>query len=273
MSISLLIKTYNQVDLLEKVLRGVDRQTSMPDEIILADDGSTDGTKELFLSYSKRWHSRSVFVSQTNRGFRASRILNRAIICAKGDYLVFLDGDSVPESHFIEDHRAFAKKGFFIQGHRALVQKKALSYFGNGNLTSERWRAMLSFQLKGVKNAWRWPVPSIRVRSDLRGIRACNQAVWRNDMLKINGYNEAFEGWGREDSELAIRLLNSGIKRQDLRGRACCFHLWHEPSSRVRLNENDRLLEDAIRSGKKYCQLGIAEIDSDPEEYIFLESR
>jgi hypothetical protein len=91
----------------------------------------------------------------------------------------------------------------------------------------------------------------------LRGIRGCNLGIWRADLIRVNGYNEAFEGWGREDSELAVRLMNSGVLRRDVRGRCLCYHLWHPPADRSRVAANDALLDAALRTRATRCEPGL----------------
>ncbi|MGH7967556.1 MAG: galactosyltransferase-related protein, partial [Limisphaerales bacterium] len=108
-----------------------------------------------------------------------------------------------------------------------------------------------------LKHAYRWLRPMVRQRSDLRGVRGCNLAIWRSDLLRVNGYNEDFVGWGREDSELAVRLMNSDVRRLDVRGRALCYHLWHPVVSRAALEVNDHLLAEAQNSGATRCQNGV----------------
>ena len=108
-----------------------------------------------------------------------------------------------------------------------------------------------------MKHAYRWPDPLRKARHDLRGIRGCNLGIWRDDLVRTNGYNEAFVGWGREDSELAVRLMNSGVRRLDVRGRALCYHLWHPPASRAGLPANDELLEQARRENATRCPQGL----------------
>jgi hypothetical protein len=112
-------------------------------------------------------------------------------------------------------------------------------------------------QISGLKNAFRWPVAVCKIKDHLRGIRGCNLGIWRDDLVRVNGYNEAFTGWGREDSELAVRLMNIGIRRRDLRGRALCYHLWHPPASRSGLPSNDSLLEAALRDRATRCERGL----------------
>ena len=256
-SLALIINTHNQPEYLERVLRAVERQDSKPEEVILADDGSGPETREIFQRWQETKAWRGIHAWQEKQGFRRSRILNIAIAKASSDYLVFLDGDTVPHPSFIADHREAARSGYFVQGHRALIERKAADWFGEGDFSADRRRALWSGQLKGLKSAFRWPLPLARVRGDLRGIRGCNLGIWRGDLVVINGYNEAFEGWGREDSELATRLKNSRVLRLDLRGRALCYHLWHPPANREGLSINDRLLQEAIESRSTRCQRGL----------------
>jgi len=96
-----------------------------------------------------------------------------------------------------------------------------------------------------------------REHTGVRGIKTCNFGLFRVDLLAVNGFNEDFVGWGREDAELAARLLASGVRRKDPPFSAVVYHLWHEEKSRNRLAENDRLLEMTRRSGVVSCRNGI----------------
>jgi GT2 family glycosyltransferase len=257
-SIALVINTYRQPEYLARVLRGVSAQTDRPDELLLAEDDTDAATSTVFEHWAKlKPEIRATHVSQEHNGFRRAKILNEAIARARSDYIVFLDGDTVPHPQFITDHRALAQDAAFVQGHRALIEKEAADYFGLGNFSADRRKALLTLQLRGLKHAYGWPFPLKRMREDLRGIRGCNLGIWRRDLVQVNGYNEAFVGWGREDSELAVRLMNSGIRRLDVRGRALCYHLWHPPASRDGLASNDQLLEQAIANRAKHCDLGL----------------
>jgi glycosyltransferase involved in cell wall biosynthesis len=256
-TITLVVNTYNQPEYLARVLNAVARQSSLPDEMLVADDGSEAPTKEVFAKWSAGQKFRAAHVWQKNEGFRRSRILNQAIAASRSDYIVFLDGDTVPHPQFIADHRATAKRNFFVQGHRALIEQEAAAWFGTKNFFAERRRAIFQNQISGLKNSFRWPFAVSKIKDHLRGIRGCNLGIWRADLVRVNGYNETFTGWGREDSELAVRLMNSGVQRLDLRGRALCFHLWHPPASRAGLPTNDGLLEAAIRDKVTRCERGL----------------
>ncbi len=258
-SVALIINTFNQPDYLARVLTAVSKQTTLPEEVLLADDGSGDETRQLFAQWAAAQPFRTEHAWQKNEGFRRARILNLAIARARADYIVFLDGDTVPHPRFVAEHCALARAGCFIQGRRALIEQRAAEYFGKGDLAGDRRRAFWSRQMSGVANAFHWPVPFRRFRPGLRGIRGCNLGIWRADLVRVNGYNEAFTGWGREDAELASRLINSGVRRVDVRGWALCYHLWHPPASRAGLAANDQLLETAQAAAARTCELGLSQ--------------
>jgi glycosyltransferase involved in cell wall biosynthesis len=255
--LAVVVNTYNQPEYLIRVLNALARQTRSPDELLIADDGSGPETRDALATWGKQQSIRCQHIWQEKQGFRRSRILNAAIAQSRSDYIVFLDGDSIPHPRFVDDHRLLSRPGIFVQGHRALIEQKGAAYFGLGSFGRDRRKVLWGRQLRGLKHAYRWPTPLRRVRTDLRGVRGCNLAVWRSDLVRVNGYNEAFIGWGREDSELSVRLMNSGLQRSDVRGWALCYHLWHAPVSREGLPVNDRLLADALSTKATRCDVGL----------------
>jgi glycosyltransferase involved in cell wall biosynthesis len=260
MTLSLVINTFNQPDYLGRVLNAVSRQRVLPDEVLLADDGSENETKTAFSQWRTAQSFRCEHVWQEHQGFRRARILNQTIASSRGDYLVFLDGDTIPHPHFVADHRALAGKSQFVQGHRALIGERAAAWFGKNDFFADRRRAVFQNQISGLKNSFRWPFAIRKIKKRLRGVRGCNLAIWRADLIRVNGYNEAFVGWGREDSELAARLMNSGVRRLDVRSQALCYHLWHPPVSRAELAGNDELLARAILGNHTRCEQGLDRI-------------
>lgn len=256
-AICLIINSFEQPEYLARVLAGVARQTSLPEEVLLADDGSGEAVRWVFSRWTAGLSLRAEHVWQPHEGFRRARILNQAIARARSPYVVFLDGDTVPHPRFIADHQRLAREGVFLQGHRALVKERASAWFGLNGFAHDRRRALWQAQIGGLKHAYRWPLPSRRARTDLRGVRGCNLAIWRDALVQVNGYNEVFVGWGREDSELCVRLMNLGVRRLDARGWALCYHLWHPPASREGLPANDELLEQARTSGARVCKHGL----------------
>ena len=82
-------------------------------------------------------------------------------------------------------------------------------------------------------------------------------SFYKEDCLNVNGFNNDFEGWGREDSEFAVRLLNSGINRKNVRFNMIQFHLWHKDTARDSLDQNDEILSSAIDNYSNWCDNGI----------------
>jgi glycosyltransferase involved in cell wall biosynthesis len=255
--VALIISTFEQPDYLARVLAGAGRQTRAPDEVLLADDGSGEETRRVFADWTAGKAFRCEHVWQKHEGFRKARVLNEAIARARSEYIVFLDGDTIPHEYFLADHLELAGPWRFVQGHRALVGQRAAADFGRDGRAPARLRALCAGQLSGATNVFRWPMAMKSWRTDLGGVRGCNFAVWRADLLRVNGHNEAFTGWGREDAELAARLMNAGVRRMDVRGRALCYHLWHPPADRAGLPANDELLAAAVAESAQRCELGL----------------
>ena len=257
MKISLIITTYNWKEALELSLRSVLKQNILPLEVIVADDGSREDTAELVRTVAANAPVPIIHSWQEDQGFRLARSRNRALARASGNYIILIDGDVLLEKHFIFDHQRVARPGFFVQGTRVLL---------NESLSAKVLREQhlgISFCTRGVENTKNC------LRSDLlskmfsfksrrlRGVRTCNFAFWRRDAIVINGFNEAFVGWGREDSEFTARLIHNGLMRRNIKFNALAYHLYHPMNDRKNLEENDRLLEKTVREKLTWCDRGI----------------
>jgi glycosyltransferase involved in cell wall biosynthesis len=257
MRISVAVITYNWPDALELVLLALARQTELPFEVIVTDDGSREDTRARVERMAIDYPTRLVYLWQPDDGARMSRARNRAIAVAQGDYIVLLDGDMVAERRFIADHRAFATEGCFVQGSRVLTNQ-ALT----GRMLA-RGQTEVGFFERGIerrRNTLRLPlVARLHAKPGIkqRGIKSCNMGFWREDLVRINGFNEAMTGWGREDTEMAVRAFNAGIRRRDVRFSALAFHLYHASRKNVSDNPNDRILEATRTSASQRCRLGL----------------
>ena len=116
---------------------------------------------------------------------------------------------------------------------------------------------MLSGKVSGLLKGFRLPRPIIKVNQDMYGLLGCNLGIWREDLLVVNGYDEEFEGWGREDSDLGARLYIHGLWRKMVYGRALVYHLNHPENSKNQLKDNDRRLEESISKAKARCKNGL----------------
>jgi glycosyltransferase involved in cell wall biosynthesis len=254
---SLIVTTYNWPAALDLCLRSALAQSEAPLEIIVADDGSTGETAALVESHRKSSALPVVHVWQEDIGFRAAASRNRAIAASKGEYIIIIDGDMLLHRDFVRDHRKLARTGTFIQGSRVLLSRQNTERrFATKNTSFSIFEA----GLKNRKNALHLPLLAAllaRPTRELKGIRSCNMSFFREDCLHVNGFNEEFTGWGREDSEFAVRMINSGVLRRNLRFSAIAAHLWHQENPRQSLPRNDRLLQEAITGGVARCKNGI----------------
>ena len=258
-SISLLVTTYNWKDALLRVLEGAARQTRLPDEVIVADDGSRPDTAALVADVARGYPVPLRHAWQEDRGFRVARVRNLAIAAARGEYLLLLDGDMVPERRFVADHARAARPGCFVQGSRVLT--------GPGLRERMLGRAGLdptpfSAGIERRRNALRSPALSrawlaLKPRSAPRGIKTCNQGWWRGDLVRLNGFDERMEGWGREDVELAWRAWHAGIACRQLRFSGLAWHLHHQERHSDGESANDRWLEDTLARRTTRCEQGL----------------
>ena len=261
MRLSLIITTYNWPESLELVLKSIEKQTLRPDEVVIADDGSSFETQNLVTELQQVSKLNIIHSWQEDIGFRAARSRNKAILKSTGDYIILIDGDMILHSEFVKDHVDHAKKGYFSQGSRVLLskdlsknalhkQQSIFSFFSSGlkNRKNSIHSKLLSFIFSNKKN-------------QLRGIKTHNFAFYLKDCLNINGFNNEFEGWGREDSEFVVRMQNSGIKRRNIRFNAIQFHIWHNVNKNVSLDRNNLILKNTINNHLQWCESGINSIE------------
>jgi glycosyltransferase involved in cell wall biosynthesis len=256
MKISLIISTYEQPAALAKVIQGYRRQTRPPDEIFITDDGSGPETRALIEKWSKESPVPVHHVWHEHDGFRKVILLNRAVAAAKGDYLVFTDGDCVPHPDYIADHERLAESGFWVQGRRAYIKEPFVPEFDPDRTSIYGW--MLLGRMSGLGKAIRLPMPIVFRNREQRGIIGCNMAYWRDDVLAVNGFDESFLGRGiGPDSDLGTRVYNLGRCRKFVYGRAIVFHLDHPVMPRDNLEAKKVWLAETIRSGRVRCERGV----------------
>ena len=256
--LSLIISTYNRPEVLAKSLAGVARQTRYPDELLIADDGSLPATRDLVEAWA-RTHSVPVqHIWHEDTGFRKTVILNKSVVAATGDYLVFTDGDCVPQERFVADHRALAERGHWVQARRCFVVEKWVPQFEPGRTPTLRW--MLTGRITGAAKGIRLPFPIVKRDTAQRGIIGCNLAVWREDLMAINGFDEEYSGWGiGEDSDMGTRLYHLGRPRKLVYAHAVVFHLNHPLAARDHVAGSQARLAETVRSGKVRCDRGLGQ--------------
>jgi glycosyltransferase involved in cell wall biosynthesis len=258
-SSSLIISTYNWPEALRLCLLSVKEQSVLPDEVIIADDGSTARTAELIEAIRPTLPVKLIHIWQEDEGFRLAKIRNKAIAASSSDYVIQIDGDLLLHKHFIKDHLAMRKRGSFVTGSRVLMdkrlseklihlQKPRVDLFQSG-LTNISNRFSIEWLSRYMADRYK--------NQDIFTLRGCNMAFWKDDLVRVNGYNEVFHAWGREDNEIAVRLLNAGIKKRAIKFGGVVFHIFHPEVDRTRCRETDGHLSDSVLHKSVYCTQGL----------------
>ena len=258
-SSSLLIATYNWPEALAVVLASVRAQRVFPSEVLIADDGSSEPTRALIRAAAQGFPVPLRHVWHEDAGFRLGTIRNKAMAIATGEYLIQLDGDLVLHPEFVASHLVFARPGSYVQGSRVMLDEaRTRECLERGRIVTSAWSRGVRNRVNALHLPWLSRVA--RGPTDpLRRTRGCNMAFWRDDIIRVNGYNEEIEGWGREDSELAARLQNSGIRRRNLKFSGVAWHLHHRTRSQQSLEKNHDIFERTRRDGLTRCARGIAQ--------------
>jgi glycosyltransferase involved in cell wall biosynthesis len=269
--ISVIVSTYNREDALDAVLRALSRQTDRHFEIVVADDGSRPATADLVRKWAEQTSVPVKHVWHEDRGFRLADIRNRGVLASAGAYVIFLDGDCIARPDFVAAHRRLAESGWFVTGTRVLLSQNLTDRILHHRLEPESWTLS-----DWLVRRWRREINRVtplvdlrfleppfgalrkRTASRWRGARGANMAFWRKDLEKVDGFDTSFEGWGREDSDIFIRIIRAGVGRKDGRYATGVLHLWHREADRSALAANDRHLVELLRSKRITARRGLS---------------
>jgi len=258
-SSSLIVATYNWPQALELCLLSIQQQKVLPGEVIIADDGSGEETARLIKSFRSSMPCPLRHVWQRDEGFRLGMIRNRAMASARGNYLIQIDGDLVLHPAFTEDHLSAAKPGHFIAGSRVMIGKDlSEKVLKNKQLNFSLFAGGLGNKANGLHlPGLARLLHMIKQEKGLYNLRGCNMSFWKKDILTVNGYNEDIVGWGREDTELVIRLYNKGIHRSWFKLQGIVYHIYHKEFDRSTLLRNDAIVKQALENKSSWCDKGI----------------
>lgn len=260
MRITLVVTTYERPDALAAVLATVATQRRVPDEIVIADDGSGAATRAVVGRFAGEARAPVAFVRQAHEGFRAARLRNLAIAASRGEYLLFVDGDMLLHADFVADHEAAAQRGTFVQGMRiALDEPGTRAALSAPDAAS---RAAGPRGARGLQRLYGLHHPLLargcaKLANLFVAVKSCNLALWRDDLVAVNGFDEGFVGWGPEDKELVARLVHLGRARRTLIFGGIAWHLHHAPAARDRRAANQARLAATLASRAIRCTHGL----------------
>ncbi len=254
---TLIIPTYNWPEALELILLSITKQSKFPDEVIIADDGSTEATRHLVEHFQKDYPTKLRYLWHEDEGYRKTVIFNKAVASSNGNYIIQTDGDCILHKHFIKDHISAIEKNTYIFGSR--VSLKA-------NIVKEVYRYKkinFSFFSRGLLRRGRnlyIPILAKRYQRELilsKKTRGCNLSYWKADFIAINGYNEDITGWGPDDTEMIRRMVFSGLYGKRLKFRGIIYHIWHKVSQKNSLDSNRKIQFETIKNKATWCKNGI----------------
>lgn len=266
MKISVIVTTYNWLPALQAVIRALNEQQHAGDfEILVADDGSNAGTTDWLKQ--QKLQVPLTHVWQPDEGFRAAKIRNQAAAKAQGDYLIFLDGDCITPVSFLHNHRHLAEKQCFVSGNRVLLSQTFTTEVLNQHLPVHQW-TFKDWWLAARRGQCNRSLPFLplplwllnrQYSTKWQGAKTCNLAIWRDDFLAINGFDERYQGWGYEDSDLVIRLMRHGVKRKLGRFATPVLHLWHKENDRSKEQANLQFLQRILGSERMVAEQGVSQ--------------
>lgn len=264
---SLFVTTYEMPRHLSLVCAALERQSTHDFEVLICDDGSGDETAQVVRGFQSRSPIPVRHFWQEHQGFRKCRILNRAAREAVGSVFIFLDGDCVPHRDFVWDHLAQQQEGRYLAGRRVEVGRElsdrlTVEDVRGGFFDRPRFALWMSSLKKGetefFHRSLRIASPGLRrlLKMDrVVDLKGCNYSVPRAAIEQINGFDEAYEGYGREDTDVEIRLQNLGLKIKSMKGLAVQYHIWHP--RREFTPANDARLEETRQNGRYRCERGL----------------
>lgn len=258
---TLIISTFNWPGALDLCLRSVLNQTILPNQIVIADDGSGVDTAHLIQHFQSIFTVPLTLVWHKDEGFRKTLILNKAIHQSLFDYIIQIDGDVILDRNFIADHLQVAEKGTFIRGTRGmLTQKKTQEILKHKNIEFNAFSSGISHRFNALRIPFLRHVFIKRQRSSDQ-VRGSNFAFWKSDFIKVNGYNNSISGWGHEDEELAARLINLGLMKKVVKLSAVQYHLYHSGTHRNSALKQRELINKIKADNIIYCNNGYIEAD------------
>jgi len=224
----IVVASFNQPRSLRLVLSGVLRLDGAPDALLVADDGSGPEIEALVADFQAKAPFPVAFVTQENRGFRKAIALNNALRRIDGGRVLFLDGDTIPHRSWLREHERVlaAGAGFATGGYvfLDLAQAERLEASGDSadGLLDDAERA----RLRAVHRRQLWH--RVFRTADKPKILGGNWSARHDALVAVNGFDERYDGFGKEDSDIRNRLNAAGLRGRSVWDRAFVFHCPHE---------------------------------------------
>lgn len=270
MKLSVIISTYSSPKWLEKVLWGYSVQTHRDFEILIADDGSTDETRQLIDRMRAETGLEIKHIRQEDEGFRKCRILNKAVLEVGSEYVVFTDGDCIPRKDFLAVHAAESELGAYLSGGYHKLPMSTSQAIDKDDILTGRCFSIKWLKQQGLKSSFK----NLKLTASPRfakifnkltptacNFKGSNGSAWLSDILAVNGFDERMP-WGGEDREFGVRLINKGIRPKHVRYNAIVIHLDHSRGYRdpEMVAKNKALRQENEKNGVAWTEYGISNL-------------
>lgn len=239
MSVSVIITTYNKTQHVRNIILSLNNQSFQPDELILADDGSSEDIKNNVKDLIPACKFKVKFVTQEDKGFRAGKNRNNGAKEASGDFLVFFDQDLIFTKNYLEQIVATQKKNFFYTGFPIWLTESQSKAIDTDTITNCRFDSIVStdqkkYIIKQYQKEYLYTLlHKYKLRKTGPSLRSCATAFYKNDFIKVNGFDESFQGWGYEDDDLGVRFHAAGIKGFNPIKTEYSLHCYHTQAQRA----------------------------------------
>lgn len=267
--LTVVVTTFEWPDALDIMLRSLSQQSDSRFDVVVADDGSGPETTAVVERWGEKFAARLSHVWQPDEGHRLALARNRGTLAARGEYMVFLDGDCVPRRHFVRALRAHSASGWFVAGRRLELSESLTRRVLDGEAeinhwSFARWLVEARREVTGIRaltprdrrRAGRTRLPDFEPENRAYGFLL---GIHRSDFERVNGYDMRYVGWGEEDVDLALRLRRLGLRCGHAGPSATVLHLWH-PTPTLRDHPNHPLLDETKRNDRIEAVEGLREL-------------
>ncbi|HEY9488378.1 MAG TPA: glycosyltransferase [Chryseosolibacter sp.] len=277
--VSLIISFYNKIDYLKLIFAALERQSFRDFEVIIADDGSKPEVVEEIrqimehapLTIQHLWHE--------DQGFRKTMIFNEAIRKSRSPYLIFMDGDCVPHSRFVEEHYKNRQPNVLLAGRRVYLSEKLSKSLDPEKIKDgylEKVGFIITLLADGIFGRSSHVVKGIYVGNPLlrkflnramKGVLGSNFSVHKSDLEAINGFDERYEAPAvGEDSDIELRLVWNNVEIRMVKNMAVQYHIHHKKLPRPQ--KNLEIFEAVKKEGQAFTPYGLVQPDNRDTNYV-----
>ena len=262
MAVSLVISYYKNIPNLDLILEGLNRQSVMEFEVIIAEDDANDETIQHINNVRPNYAFDIVHLNQKeDLGFRKNMMLNKAIAVAKHELMVFIDGDCIPHLHFIKSYLNVDPTNAILSGRRVMLGERiSKTMLEKKALVNLSFPALLFSGSEKIKEGIYFPYFKLSFKQ--RGLLGCNWGVLKSNLEMVNGYDEDYESPGvGEDVDIEWRLQANGLKTISVKNKAIVYHIYHRRSyTEDKVAENYEKLEGKKQKDQIVCLNGLQKL-------------